>query len=293
MDFTLLSTAPGLQIKWLRVLYKETTQIVERLNARSIVWPASPPLTQVAPYLGCTIGTKTFLVPAIPRTALLGVVWQPVMPAKPHPMTTHSRHVDDEQITSFIKHGKHLRKILLPVFEDLQFRVTFRLLPLRARFWFLIASNPRIQYCVRDGCNAIETEQHLFFDCTLASRLWGHLNQVMSPFFPLHFIWKDRNRCLFDGRLPTPELPALSAIFTTLEAHVRFYSRHIYERDQLSALFMIVRVMKTYSLPGLFTHMDTEFTADFHVCKWLEREGKAVPSQRSLVRSPAGTEVKP
>uniref|UniRef100_A0AAV1VNP9 Reverse transcriptase domain-containing protein n=1 Tax=Peronospora matthiolae TaxID=2874970 RepID=A0AAV1VNP9_9STRA len=127
MDFTLLSTAPGLQIKWLRVLYKETTQIVERLNARSIVWPASPPLTQVAPYLGCTIGTKTFLVPAIPRTALLGVVWQPVMPAKPHPMTTHSRHVDDEQITSFIKHGKHLHKILLPVFEDLQFRVTFRL----------------------------------------------------------------------------------------------------------------------------------------------------------------------
>uniref|UniRef100_A0AAV1T740 Reverse transcriptase zinc-binding domain-containing protein n=1 Tax=Peronospora matthiolae TaxID=2874970 RepID=A0AAV1T740_9STRA len=242
MDFTLLSTAPGLQIKWLRVLYKETTQIVERLNARSIVWPASPPLTQVAPYLGCTIGPKTFLVPAIPRTALLGVVWQPVMPAKPHPMTMHSRHVDDEQITSVIKHGKHLRKILLPVFEDLQFRVTFRLLPLRARFWFLIASNPRIQYCVRDGCNAIETEQHLFFDCTLASRLWGHLNQVMSFFFrtrptwldivlakkmrvrgkwkinvgaihdiwdalrtaALHFIWKDRNRCLFDGRLPTP-----------------------------------------------------------------------------------------
>uniref|UniRef100_A0AAV1VNT2 Uncharacterized protein n=1 Tax=Peronospora matthiolae TaxID=2874970 RepID=A0AAV1VNT2_9STRA len=109
----------------------------------------------------------------------------------------------------------------------------------------------------------------------------------------LHLIWKDRNRCLFDGRLPTPELPALSAIFTTLEAHIRFFSRHIYERDQLSALFMIVRVMKTYSLPGLFTHMDTEFTADLHGCKWLEREGMAVPSQRSLVRSPAGTEVKP
>uniref|UniRef100_A0AAV1SYS1 Reverse transcriptase zinc-binding domain-containing protein n=1 Tax=Peronospora matthiolae TaxID=2874970 RepID=A0AAV1SYS1_9STRA len=86
-------------------------------------------------------------------------------------MTTHSRHADDELIHSFINHSKHLRKILLPVFADLQFCVVFRLLPMRARFWFLVASNPRIQYCVQDGCNAIETEQHLFFDCNLASRL--------------------------------------------------------------------------------------------------------------------------
>ena len=109
---------------------------------------------------------------------MLYVVWTPTLPTKPHPMTVHSRNVREEQIRSFVTYSKHLRKILLPVFEDLQFRLAFRLLPVRARFWFLEAVHPRIQYCVCDGCDAIETEEHLFFECTLAAQLWSYLNQL-------------------------------------------------------------------------------------------------------------------
>jgi hypothetical protein len=33
-------------------------------------------------------------------------------------MKIHSLRVDEQQIKAFVEHGKHLRKILLPVFED-------------------------------------------------------------------------------------------------------------------------------------------------------------------------------
>ncbi|KAG2767444.1 hypothetical protein PC129_g25200, partial [Phytophthora cactorum] len=102
------------------------------------------------PHLGCKSGVKVCLIPAIPRSALLRIVWTLALPTKPHPMTVHSQRADEEQIKSFVKHGKHLHKILLPIFADLQFRLAFRLLPVRARFWFLEAVHPRIQYCVRD-----------------------------------------------------------------------------------------------------------------------------------------------
>ena len=293
LDFTLVTTTPGQQAKWLRVLYKETTQIVERLGARELVLQTSRAVRRMVPHLGCTSGVKTCLVPAIPRSALLRVVWTPALPTKPHPMTVHSQRVDEEQIKSFVKYGKHLRKILLPVFEDLQFRLAFRLLPVRARFWFLEALNPRIQYCVREGCDAIETEQHLFFECTLAAQLWGHLTQLVLSFFrtrptwhdialakkmcvrgewedceevvrdvwhtlravTLHFIWADRNRCLFDGRQPTPAMPALQVVFATFTAHIRFFERRLYESDDKLALATVVHALKSQPAFGRFTDL--------------------------------------
>uniref|UniRef100_K3X8J6 Reverse transcriptase zinc-binding domain-containing protein n=1 Tax=Globisporangium ultimum (strain ATCC 200006 / CBS 805.95 / DAOM BR144) TaxID=431595 RepID=K3X8J6_GLOUD len=104
-------------------------------------------------------------------------------------MSLHSQSVGDEEVKSFVKYSKHLRKILLPVFEDLQFRLAFRLLPVRSRFWFLQQSNPRIIYCVRNGCDSVETEQHLFFECALASRLWEHFRNIMAPFVRSRLTW--------------------------------------------------------------------------------------------------------
>jgi hypothetical protein len=198
-------------------------------------------------------------------------------------MTVYSQRVDEAQIKAFVKYGKHLRKILLPVFEDLQFRLAFRLLPVRSRFWFLEASNPGIQRCVRDGCEAIETEEHLFFECTLAAQVWEHMQLLMSSLFrvratwlsitlakkpnirdeweaceavvcdvwhtlrsvTLHFIWSDRNRCLFDGRQPTPATPALSVIFTTFCAHLRFFQRRLYDAEDKDALHRMMSALKT------------------------------------------------
>ncbi|KAF1335874.1 hypothetical protein FI667_g595, partial [Globisporangium splendens] len=198
-------------------------------------------------------------------------------------MTLHSQRVDEQQIKAFVKYSKHLRKILLPVFEDLQFRLAFRLLLVRSRFWFLQQSNPRIVYCVRDGCDAIETEKHLFFECSLAARIWEHMRLLMAPFFrshptwigiatakkpviqddwkecedvicdvwhtlravALHFIWSDRNRCLFDGRQPTPVTPAMAVIYTTVSAHIRHNMRRRYEEEDLRLLKRVVTKMRT------------------------------------------------
>jgi hypothetical protein len=201
-------------------------------------------------------------------------------------MKIHSLRVDEQQIKAFVEHGKHLRKILLPVFEDLQFRLAFRLLPVRSRFWFLEPSHPGIRVCMRAGCNAIETEQHLFFDCTLASQLWRQVLQLVLPFFvsrpswfdialanklrvrddwdermdvvrdvwhalravTLHTIWTDRNRCLFDGRQPMPAAPALSVTFSTFCAHIRFFQRHLYDQEESRELQRVIDVMKTHSV---------------------------------------------
>ncbi|KAF1321893.1 putative Pollike protein, partial [Globisporangium splendens] len=271
LDLTLASVALGVQSQWLRSLYREATQIAVRLGVRELVLSEEDrSQRRTFPHLGCKNGSKVCLVPAIPKRALLRVVWKPKPPNKSHPMSLHSQSVGDEEVKSFVKYGKHLRKILLPVFEDLQFRLAFRLLPVRSRFWFLEASNPSIRICVRDRCNAIETEQHLFFDCVLASQLWEHIGQLMTPFFrsrptwvsvslgmkpnvcdewkdsecivydvwhtlravTLHFLWSDRNRCLFDGRQPTPAIPAMTIIFATASAHFRHSLRRQYDADQ-------------------------------------------------------------
>ncbi|KAL7995044.1 hypothetical protein Plhal703r1_c48g0151041 [Plasmopara halstedii] len=146
----------------------------------------------------------------------------------------------------------------------LQFRLAFHLLPVRSRFWFLEKANPSIRYCVRNGCDAIETEQHLVFDwmlhhssggrcsswyhrsslsvqhgstllllrrCAYATtgklaRCVGDVWHVLRA-VTLHFLWSDRNRCLFDNRQPTPALAAIKVIFTTFFAHVRYFQRRL------------------------------------------------------------------
>ncbi|TYZ69079.1 hypothetical protein PybrP1_010105, partial [[Pythium] brassicae (nom. inval.)] len=123
-----------------------------------------------------------FLFPNIPRSSVLGVVWTPSLPRKPHPMKIHSERVDEKQIKAHVKLTKRLRRILLPIFKDLQWRLAFRLLPVRSRFWFLETTNPNIRKCVQDGCNAVESEQHVLYDCTLASQLWRQVLEKSSEY---------------------------------------------------------------------------------------------------------------
>ncbi|KAL7693832.1 hypothetical protein Plhal304r1_c003g0012351 [Plasmopara halstedii] len=87
--------------------------------------------------------------------------------------------------------GNYSRRILLSAFEDLQVWLTFRLSPVCQRFWFLEAVSPHIRYCIRDGCYAIDFEQHLFFDCTLPSQLWWQVLELVSPLFDERPTWLD------------------------------------------------------------------------------------------------------
>ena len=111
------------------------------------------------------------LVPLSPRSALLRVVWTPILPNKPRPMTIHSQSVDGGADPGVHEVQQSPTDDLAPCIADMQFRLAFCLLPVRSRFWFLKKSNPHICLCVHFGCGAIETEKHLFFDCTLAVQL--------------------------------------------------------------------------------------------------------------------------
>ena len=44
---------------------------------------------------------------------------------------------------------------------------------------------------MREGCQAIETERHLFFDCDLAAQLWSHIHRLLDPFFTQKASWVD------------------------------------------------------------------------------------------------------
>ncbi|KAL7692114.1 hypothetical protein Plhal304r1_c007g0027731 [Plasmopara halstedii] len=168
-------------------------------------------------------------------------------------MSLQSHSVGGDEVKTFTRYGKHLRQILHPIFDDLQLRLAFQLHPVSSRFRFLLQSNPRITYCVHNGCYAVETERHLFFECALASRMWKHFENIMPPFnrihsdeweecedvigdiwhtfraVTLHFVWSDRNRCQFDASQPTPTTPALLMVFSVACAHFRCNLRQCYD----------------------------------------------------------------
>ena len=283
LDFTLQSVVPWRQVLMLRVLYTEATQIVERLGAAGLVFERPTGVRRLLPHLGCASGDKLCLLQAVPKSALLGLVWTPPTPTQAHPLLLHSALPSTDTISSFVTTSRYLRRLLLPVYGDLQFRLAFRLLPVRSRFWFLAPSDPGIRLCVRDDCGAIETERHLFFDCVLAAHLWGQLHRLLAHFFfqratwmdvvlarrrrlrapwvsdagvindvwhtlravTLHFVWSDRNRCLFDGRRPTPGNSAIQVIYACAAAHLRHNLRHRYDASRRSALLRILRVMSS------------------------------------------------
>jgi hypothetical protein len=68
----------------------------------------------------------------------------------------------------------------------------------------------------------------------------------------LHFIWSDRNRCLFDGRQPTPTTPAMLVIFTTVSAHFRHNLRCRYDVDERASLEKALTKMRKYPPFGDF-----------------------------------------
>ncbi|KAL7688604.1 hypothetical protein Plhal304r1_c019g0070091 [Plasmopara halstedii] len=76
------------------------------------------------------------------------------------------------------------------------------------RFWFLQPTNPGIICCVRSGCNAVETLQHLFFDCTLARQLWSKLQPAWMCFFELRATWN----CIATAHMP-PVRPECDTAF--------------------------------------------------------------------------------
>ncbi|KAL7997747.1 hypothetical protein Plhal703r1_c32g0124191 [Plasmopara halstedii] len=274
VDYTLQSPTVYTQAVMLKRLYKELTQVMRRVCSIR----THPPSAAVPRplHFGVATSTRSFIIPNIPRKFLLGLVWTPAQPQKHHPVIQHSAvpPLDVEIVAHVVRRQQRMRRLLLPIFDDLQFRVAFKLLPVRSRFWFLQPTNPGIICCVRGGCNAVETVQHLFLDCTLARQLWSMLQPAWMCFFELratwnciatarlppvltlHFIWSDCNRCNFKGRLPTPTVSAFAVILTTFSAHVRYCMRRLYvDKEDTVSLQAVLEQLKCAHNVGSF--MDT------------------------------------
>ena len=109
-------------------------------------------------------------------------------------MSTHwasrerSEALDSERVKTFMATSRHLRKRVLPIFEDLQFRLAFRMLPVRSRFWFLKDSHPDIILCTQPSCGAVESDQHLFLECDHTAQLWREILPTWDQFFHLDHV---------------------------------------------------------------------------------------------------------
>ena len=155
------------QIKHLKRLYVETTQILRRfVPSGEILCSPADSMSTIFPVLGIQEAEKQIWFPYIPRNKVLKTIWIPKTPDKPHPMLLHWPDCDrsgaKDIVGDYCRFAKHLRRRILPIYKDVQFRLAFRLLPLRSRFWFLKEINPDIQLCFQPECGTVESCQHLF-----------------------------------------------------------------------------------------------------------------------------------
>lgn len=293
VDYTFIAVPVFTQSRWLQRLHIEATQVYERIvrasghnpDGRSSGDADSP----VLPVFGMRDGSRVWYGPTLPRKLLKALGPAP-RSTRPHPVKHHDPRASQSTIQHVVALSHRLRRILLPVFEDLQWRLAFRLLPVRSRFWFLEAQRPNATMCVQPNCGETETEKHLFFECGVAKQVWECALRDWAPFFSrsppwpsialgkppalrpawrsaqpvvydiwhvfravvLRFLWIDRNRCMFDDRLATPALPAMAIIYTTVCAHVRHLQRRVYEEDEQQSLASVLAQLHQSSSFGGF-----------------------------------------
>ena len=277
------------QIRHLKRLYLEITQILRRFIPSGDISSAPTGSKSTSlPVLGIQESEKQLFFPFIPRNKLLKVIWMPKPPDKPHPMLLHwserDLRGDTDVVGDYFRIAKHLRQRILPIYEDVQFRLAFRLLPVRSRFWFLKEANPDVQLCTQPDCGIVESYQHLFFECEWSSHLWNEILPQWRIFFKepvkwhhiacarmpmvyddwkgllpivrdlwhalvavtIHYIWTDRNSRIFDKRVSPPILPSIGVIFTTFSAHIRFFRRQCYSSEQTAQLDQILMKLRRF-----------------------------------------------
>lgn len=200
----------------------------------------------------------------IPRNKRYRAVGKALPPDKPHNVASRlwpwsKRDVNmDEGLLQLISTS---RRRSLPIYWDIQFRLSFCILPVRARFWVYnnhIQKSPcaltrivvewkatnkiflsiagRVQFeksSFRRGqlffcLTTIVTHRVCMGSCTLGcvepfrlvEKLWFTLVAVA-----IYFVCMERNRRFLAHATSTPTAPAVSAIYSTLSAHIRYFQR--------------------------------------------------------------------
>nr|CCA19831.1 AlNc14C80G5243 [Albugo laibachii Nc14] len=167
--------------KFLRRLYIEATQILRRAQPEGVLLCLDrPPPRPYRSFFGIQLSGKPFFFPNIPRNQLFRAVGKAIPPDKPHPLLLHVAERDRGGapiwVMDFCKLFNRLRRCLLPIYSDIQFRLSFCILPVRARFSFLQQANPDIILCTQIHCGGIEVTSTYF------STAVGHVHFGTSSF---------------------------------------------------------------------------------------------------------------
>jgi len=148
-------------------LYSDLTEIVRQLvpdiDLITFVFPSANRLH--VPVYGLEVGTRTVCFPNIPPKYRRKVTRTVPAARKPHPIVQYYASVPDQVALDHLDYFVTCRRFLLPVIYDTMFRLLYRALLVRSKFWFLQTNHPDIVYCETPDCGGVETEEHLLFRC--------------------------------------------------------------------------------------------------------------------------------
>ncbi|KAG9397767.1 hypothetical protein AC1031_017863 [Aphanomyces cochlioides] len=123
-----------------------------------------------------------------PRKYIRSICFCAPLLTKQHPLSSDSRN-NDLAIKKYMnKTVKPLMRYPTPVQADVWWRILFRMLPVNSRFFFLQDTNPSIIECSFPGCSAVETIQHILFDCKFVKPVWNWHQAAWRP-FGIPFTW--------------------------------------------------------------------------------------------------------
>ncbi|EGZ17051.1 hypothetical protein PHYSODRAFT_500329 [Phytophthora sojae] len=130
-------------------------------------------LTPSLPLVGVRRLQQVILFPRLQKTDVWRLIGSPQFAFCDHPLAHQVSGTNASKLAATIAATKLLRSLALPVYSDLQFRLSWMLLPTRSRFYFLRIPGSSDLACGYPNCVEVETAHHLFLDCSRAAVLWA------------------------------------------------------------------------------------------------------------------------
>ncbi|OWZ05971.1 Pol Polyprotein [Phytophthora megakarya] len=248
------------RIHHLMELYNDLSDIYRKITRPQGLLTGPSKSTLALPLVGKRNHDRITLFPHMSKQDVKHLFTVDEVPVRDHPigcqlMETYTAAFIQDSIESL----KKLHGVVLPVYADLQFRLSWMLLPTKSRFPFLLSLDSGDLSCGYQGCNAVETTRHLFFDCPRAATLWGLITQdwadvtvgpltwsnvcaLTDPLWAsrcatrveplsvlwmiirsavIHAVWTARNKHNFEDQPPLEATTAIFRIYSVFGAHFR------------------------------------------------------------------------
>ena len=180
---------------------------------------------------------------------------------------------------------RHLCIRNLIIFGDLQFRLTFQMLPVRACFWFFYDVHPDIDLCTHLACGAVESDQYLFVDRIHTAQSWKELLPTWEHF--------TRTRWMNISCAIVPTIPMRWKVFRELSPTYGLHCRHWrcassgptdqWHRQYQRYPWCILRSVRMFGIKALF---ENEIQIWWSICIWIIDGSTSMRNLQHYVKSP-------